>query len=273
MSKNIVTDFQTITRHRNNSEESLLKYADQSRKAERFNDVWINAGNNSFPAHRLVLGCFSRFFERLFESPMKEQYEGVVTLKDLNDEAVKVLIDYMYTGNITLNQENVLNILAAADYLQINDVCQYCFDFFKSVISVENWFTIFASLRLYENDSVLAQLYQVCSANFNIISLSQDFMNFAINNLSSIIQSIDRSIVNEMSIYKTIINWIRHDEANRKNELPSVFMLLDFDKLPLDFLEEVVVSDPLIRENVGCLNIVMSAITLQFKEMRLRERE
>ena len=268
-----VPDCQTVSRHRNNSEESLLKYADQSRKAERFNDVWIKAGNNSFPAHRLVLGCFSQFFERLFESPMKEQYdEEVVTLKDLNDEAVKVLIDYMYTGNITLNQENVLNILAAADFLQINDVCQFCFDYLKSIISVENWFTIFASLRLSENDSVLAQLYQVCSANFNIIALSQDFMNLVIEDLISITQNLDRFIVNRTTIYESIINWIRHDDANRKMELPKLFVLLDFDQFPINFLRNVVASDSLVQENVDCLNTVMTAITEQFKEMRLRGR-
>ena len=271
MSKSVVADCQTIIRHRNNSEESLLKYADQSRKAERFNDVWIKARCNSFPAHRLVLGCFSKFFERLFESPMKEQYEGVVTLKDLNDEAVKVLIDYMYTGNITLNQENVLIILAAADYLQINDVCQFCFDYLKSIISVENWFTIFALPHLYKNDSVLAQLYQVCSDNFSAIAESQDFMGLVIQDLISITQNLDRSIVNETSIYETIISWIRHDEANRKNELPNLLFLFNFDKLPSDFLEDVV-SDPLIRGNLECLYSVTSAISKQFKEMRLRER-
>ena len=265
-------DCQTVTRYKNNNEGNLLKYADQSRKAERFNDVWIKTGSNSFPAHRLILGCFSQFFERLFESPMKEQYEGVVTLKELDDEAVKVLIDYMYTGNITLNQENVINILAAADFLQINDVCQFCFDYLKSIISVENWFTIFALPDMYKSNSVLAQLYQVCSDNFSAIAKSQDFMRLIIQDLISITQNLDRSIVNETSIYETIINWIRHDEANRKNELPSVFMLLDFDKLPSDFLEDIVASNPLIRENVECLNTVTSAISKQFKEMRLRER-
>ena len=75
----------SVTRH--SSHENLQVYAERSRKADTFCDVLIEAGNLRFPAHRLVLFCYSPFFERLFESPMREQKQGIVKLNEV-DEAL-----------------------------------------------------------------------------------------------------------------------------------------------------------------------------------------
>ena len=262
---------QSVTRNRN--EGHLQEYAEQSRKAERFNDVCIMAGNNSFPAHRLVLACYSKFFERLFQTPMKEQYKGIVNLDELDGEAVRLLLEYMYVGSITISQNNVFNLLVTANFLQIDEVCQYCFDFLKIIISIKNWFTILSTLHLYENNSVLKQLYQSISENFNNIAKSEHFKELEIQDLTSIVLNLNRKILKETSIYDAITSWIRHDELNRKNKAGYLLTLIDLHQLPSDFLEDVVATDPLVKENVDCLNAVTSAITKQFKEMRLREKE
>ena len=261
---------QSVTRHRN--EGNLQEYAEQSRKAERFNDVCIKVGNTSFPAHRLVLACYSPFFERLFQTPMKEQYEGTVNLDELDGEAVKLLIEYMYVGSMTINQDNVFNLLATANFLQMDEACQFCFDFLKGVISIENWYKILSTLSLYENDSVLKQLYQFIWENFDNITKCDHFKALTIQKLTPIVQNLSRNVVKETSIYDAIIGWIRHDESNRKNAICELLLLVDLHKLPSDFLEDVVATDPVVNDNNECLKTVMSAITKQFKEMRLRER-
>ena len=265
-----VVPMQSITRHRN--EGYLQEYAEQSRKAEQFNDVYIKAGNNSFPAHRLVLACYSRFFERLFQTPMKEQYEGTVNLDELDGEAVRLLIEYMYVGSITINQDNVFNLLATANFLQMDEVCQFCFDFLEVIISVENWLTILSTLRLFEKDSVLKRLHQFFSENFDNIATSENFKELKFQDLTSIVQNLNQKFVKETSIYDAIKSWIHHDKRNRKTKLCDLLLLIDLQKLPSDFLEDVVATDPLVKNDNECLKTVMSAITKQFKEMRLRKR-
>ena len=262
---------QSVTRHRN--EGNLQKYAEQSRKAERFNDVYIKVGNTSFPTHRLVLACYSQFFERLFQTPMKEQYEGTVNLNELDGEAVRLLIEYMYVGSITINQDNVFNLLATANFLQMDEACQFCFDFLEVIISIENWSTILSTLGLYENDSVLKQLYQFIWANFDNITKCEHFKALTIQELTRIVQNLDRNVLKETSIYDALIGWIRHDESKRKNATRELLLLVDLHKLPCNFLEDVVATDPVVNDNNDCLKTVMSAITKQFKEMRLREQK
>ena len=260
---------QSVTRHRN--EGYLQEYTKQSRNAQRFIDVYIKVGNNTFSAHRLVLACFSQFFERLFQTPMKEQCEGTVNLKKLDGEAVRLVIEYMYVGIITINHENVFNLLETANFLQVDEVCQYCFDFLKIIISIENWSTILSTLHLYKNNSVSKQLHEFISANFIKIANSEKFKELKIQYLISIVQNLNQKVVKETSIYTAISSWIRYNEPNRKIEFGSLFLLINLHKLPSDFLEDVVATDPLVKENFKFFEAVTSAITKQFKEMRLRE--
>ena len=273
MSLNVVSNApQNVTRYRSQSRDNLQKYAFASWNANRFNDVCVKSGDVSFAAHRLVLGCYSPFFERLFDSPMKEQYEGTVTLNELDGEAVRLLIDYMYIGSVTVNHENAFSLLAAANYLQMNEVCQFCFDFLDKAISLESWSAIHSTLQLYENNSLLSRLYQFISENLIVIAQSDDFKNLKVKDLISVIQNLNRALVKEQVIYDTIINWIYHDEGNRRSKFASLLMLIDLQSLPFDFLEDVVATEPLVKANNESLNAVLNAISKQFKVMRLIEK-
>jgi len=43
-----------------------------------FNDVTVEERGESIPANRMVLACYSKFFESMFLSPIKERYQNTV---------------------------------------------------------------------------------------------------------------------------------------------------------------------------------------------------
>jgi len=69
--------------------------------------------------------CFSCVFEKMFKVKMKERYEETVEMKEVDEKSMKILLDCMYTGHIDINYGNVVDILAAANYLQLKDVKQF----------------------------------------------------------------------------------------------------------------------------------------------------
>ena len=58
----------------------LLEYANTKRNTENFNDVTIQAGAESISANRMVLACYSKFFESMFLSQLKEKYQNTVEI-------------------------------------------------------------------------------------------------------------------------------------------------------------------------------------------------
>ena len=245
----------------------LLTYANQARIDGHFNDVVIKAGNEKFPANKLVLSCFSSFFEKMFLADMKERYQDTIEIKDFDGKAITHLLKYIYTEDITIDSENVMKLLSAANYLQIQEVVDSCFDFLKDSISIETWSTIFSALQLYQNNQLLSKIYKFVGKNLKQIIQTDDFKELKSTEIISIISNLDRNNA-ESHIYKGVMSWIQHDEGNRKSELHKMFELIKLENLPIEFLEDVVICDPLVSSNVDCLKATTILISQQFKQMR-----
>ena len=105
--------------------EILLSKCAQFREQGEFIDVRLKVGEDEFAAHRIVLAANSDYFHAMFTRGMKESNQEVIELKDENISvaAMKIVIDSMYSGKINVNDENVFEVLTAADHLQLQVLC------------------------------------------------------------------------------------------------------------------------------------------------------
>ena len=262
----------TADYNRKNEDFRLLKYANENRLLGFFNDVIIKVQNKTFPANRMVLSCYSKFFEKIFQVEMKKKYENSVTIHNtgISTKSMQTIIDFIYTGKIFINNGNVMDLLSAADYLFVDDVKQYCFEFLTSVLNTENCFEILSKAQSYNNYSLECNAYAYINDNFANLMEPNTLNYLSAKNVISCLKNIDRKKISELLVYQTIINWTKHDESSRKNDFVDLFQLLRLDELPHDFFMTIVVQEKLIKENLVCLSSVMEAMVLFQNNERLR---
>ena len=123
-------DLPPVTRERKEDNTKLLNYANQKRTEKKFNDVTIDVGNQTIAANRMILSCYSKYFETMFLSNFKERYEDPITMKESDGNSIKALIEYMYSRRIEISSENVMLLLESANYLQMDEVKKFCFGLF-----------------------------------------------------------------------------------------------------------------------------------------------
>ena len=75
----------------------------------------------------MVFACCSTYFETMFKSKIKERCEQTIPITGVNGNIADTLIHYMYNGQITIDNGSVMDILAGADYFQLDDVKQFYF--------------------------------------------------------------------------------------------------------------------------------------------------
>ena len=178
----------------------------------------------------------------------------------------------MYTKAITVRRENASDLLTSAHYLQMNEVCEFYFSYLKTNIPLENWIAILSTQC--ENESLLEQVHQFVSENFFDVFQSTQFKEIPTKDLISVFEHLNRAFVKESTIvYEAVISWIRRDHANRNCDFPRLLSLIHLHQVPCEFLEDVVATDPLVKENYECLNAVMSILKEQLKNMRLKEKK
>ena len=242
----------SATRHRVVT-PNLLQYANESRIEGHFNDVTINVGNQSIAANRMVLSCHSVFFEKMFKCNMKEKYDHNVEIEKMDGNSLKNLINYIYAGNIDISEDNVMELLEAADYLQMEEAKRFCFEFLKSKFDItkDNWLDMLKIAILYRGEENKKQLYHYITIHFDDIIQTDDFKTLSCDELNDCIANIDRNNVKEVLVYQGIMVWIKHNLDARKAKLLDKLQLLSVDKLPYEFLSEIL-NDDLIENNFDC---------------------
>ena len=71
----------------------------------------------------MVLSCYCSFFDQIFASETNNQVNNsFVDIPDVDGKFLELLVQYIYTGQICLDSDNVLNILAAAHYGQMGQI-------------------------------------------------------------------------------------------------------------------------------------------------------
>ena len=85
-------------------------------------DVTLSCGEHNFPAHKLVLSVCSPYFRHLFlRNPCKHP---IVVLKDVHFKYMKLLLMYMYRGEVSCPQEDLHGLLKTARGLQIRGLVE-----------------------------------------------------------------------------------------------------------------------------------------------------
>ena len=176
MSLNL-TSLQTVTRQRK-PKSCLLQYANNNRNQGRFNDVTIQSNNARIPANRMVLSCYCSYFDQILESETNHQVNGsVVDIPNVDGKLLELLIQYIYTGQIYIDSDNVFDILSAADHLELDEVKGFCFEFLENCITPDNCIIILITAKQYKNFTLRDKVYKHISDNYKIITKTPAFLN------------------------------------------------------------------------------------------------
>ena len=163
----------------------------------------------------------------------------------------------MYSGEVTIKNENVMDLLAVSDYLQVVEVKQFCFEFLESILSSDNWYAIRSAADLYQNKHLQNQVDEYMSKNFDAIVQTDALKWLDKGDLCACMKKLERSHIKEESIFNGLVNWCKVDDPSRKNDFPELFeQLIDLYAIPVEIIEEIVLKEDLVTENKQCLNVL-----------------
>lgn len=118
-------------------QSNLLKQLNQQRRQELFCDCSVLVEGQLFRAHRNVLFASSGYFRMLLSQGPEGLSDAVnATFDVFSPETFTVILDFIYSGQLDLSSHNVIEVMSAASYLQMNNVITYCKNFIKSSLDI-----------------------------------------------------------------------------------------------------------------------------------------
>nr|XP_015193270.1 PREDICTED: zinc finger and BTB domain-containing protein 44 isoform X2 [Lepisosteus oculatus] len=124
----------TFTHSSPTHSQEMLEKLNTLRNEGHFCDVTIRVQDKLFMAHKVVLACCSEFFRSKLVGKPDEEDKFVLDLHHVTVSGFTPLLEYAYTSTLSINTENIIDVLAAASYMQMFTVASTCSEFMKSSI-------------------------------------------------------------------------------------------------------------------------------------------
>ncbi|KAK2904415.1 kelch-like protein 3 isoform X1 [Channa argus] len=223
-------------------------------------DVQLIAGSVEVPAHRVILASCSPYFCAMFTGDMSESKAQVVEIREVDGETLRKLVDYIYTAEIEVTEDNVQVLLPAASLLQLMDVRQVCCEFLQSQLHPTNCLGIRAFADLHTCTQLLSQAHTYAEQHFCEVVQAEEFLGLSLQQVCNLISSDKLTVSSEEKVFEAMIAWIKHDKPARLEYMPK---LMEHVRLPLlskDYLVQIVEEEALIKNNGTCKDFLIEAM-------------
>ena len=131
---------------------------------------------HSFLLLFLFIFFFFHFCNRaMFTGELAESRQTEVTIRDIDEVAMELLIDFCYTSHIIVEESNVQTLLPAACLLQLAEIQDICCEFLKRQLDPSNCLGIRAFADTHSCRELLRIADKFTQHNFQEVDLISYF--------------------------------------------------------------------------------------------------
>ncbi|XP_060833662.1 ring canal kelch homolog isoform X1 [Rhopalosiphum padi] len=230
------------------------------RRDEVFCDIKLETDDSTIVfGHKVVLASASPYFHAMFTS-FEESNKDHVIIRELDSTALKLLVDFIYTAQIMVSEENVQVLLPAANLLQLHDVQDACCDFLQSQLHPTNCLGIKAFADLHGCMELLSSSESYIQQHFSEVVEGDEFLSLSSEQVVKLISSDELTVPSEEKVFECVICWVNYEASCRKDILPK---LMEHVRLPLaskEYLLKRVEEEPLLKNSLECKDYIIEAL-------------
>ncbi|KAL9952177.1 hypothetical protein ACROYT_G039392 [Oculina patagonica] len=227
--------------------------------------VLVVEDGKEFKAHRRILSEASPFFEKLLNSDMKESKEGLVRLEMFSDSVTAAILEFIYTGDVKiLDEDNARDVIVMADYLFLEKLKTLAGRVLVQKLNISNCISTYYFSETYQCEELLSKTKNFILANFTAVYAAnrEDVLNMSNKEVEMWISSDEINVDAEEDVFKTILAWIDHERSAREKYFAELFRQVRLVYVSQDFLIGDVVTNDLVKDSEGCLDLVKGAMNL-----------
>jgi hypothetical protein len=159
--------------------------------------------------HKCVLFHSSDFFKAMFTANFTESTQKVVTVEVAEGSSVVatvLVLRYLYTSEIIIGADNVMEVLAAADKLQLPKLRNACVKFLEKSVNVANACTILTASKQLDLVSLLEACTKCILQNGKAVLESEGFKRLTKEAVISIISN-HKLHATEEEVFEAVMSW------------------------------------------------------------------
>uniref|UniRef100_A0A4X1VLE7 BTB domain-containing protein n=1 Tax=Sus scrofa TaxID=9823 RepID=A0A4X1VLE7_PIG len=186
-----------------------------------------------------------------------------LVLQGCSSIGLRLVLEYLYTANVTLSLDTVEEVLSVSKILHIPQVTKLCVQFLNDQISVQNYKQVckIAALHGLEETKKLANKYLV-----------EDVLLLNFEEMRALLDSLPPPVESELALFQMSVLWLEHDRETRMQYAPDLMKRLRFALIPAELVERVQSVD-FMRTDPVCQKLLLDAMNYHLMPFRQHCRQ
>ncbi|ELU17164.1 hypothetical protein CAPTEDRAFT_228408 [Capitella teleta] len=246
-----------LSLHLSEQGDSVLRCLNQQRTHGRFCDVTLLVSGHSFAAHRNVLAACSPFFNSIFRERKSENES--VTLQCKDHLLFESLLEFLYTGQITVDQNSVQALTEQACELGLERLVAQCVACLESTLHAANCYQLRDFAIKCHLENFLKTIEAFLITNIPSIIHQNEILEFPLCKLENLLVTRSAPLTEEDKLV-LICRWTKYLLKDREKDFVKCLSHLNWGNLGFSQLNALIHQDELFVQSEWCLFSVLQAL-------------
>lgn len=128
-----------------------------------------------------------------------------------------LIIRYAYSQSVPVTEDNVVEVLAAADQFLVPGIVQACCFYLEDQLCLKNCIGIWRLVEFYHCPDLRHKVFLYILHHFQEIAcVSQELLELSVQQLTTIIENDQLNVRQENTVFEAILRWINHSPDQRR---------------------------------------------------------
>ena len=237
-----------------------------------FFDYVIKGTNESFHVHSLVLALVSPMFRAMLRTKMCESAKKEAKFPSIPDNIIAKIIDYACNGTCSFSRVHLMDLVKAADYLQMSKLLRMCEEKIPTVLRPTNcfeWQQLVDKLRLA---TIMPKVQKMMQTSYNKILMTTDFKQLDKPRLLQYLIDLHEQGTCCDDLLNGALILVKHDADNRMAYMEDLLTVVHISKCSDSFLSKTMDDyAELLNKQQRAHNLMMSEVLRRMKPKSLGE--
>ncbi|KAA0715944.1 Kelch repeat and BTB domain-containing protein 7 [Triplophysa tibetana] len=180
-----------------------------------------------FQCNRNILAAASPYFRSMFTGGLYESTQKKITIYDVDADSMAVIIDYCYTGKVTITERTVQRLYAAANMLQLEYIRHVCANFMTRRLDLSNCVGILKFADTFDNLELKNKAQWFIAKNFIHFSANvRDFCELDLKQMKDILSLDSLDVDCERKVCSFAIQWIENNQHSDAEDALQILRCL-----------------------------------------------
>ncbi|KAK3791873.1 hypothetical protein RRG08_026776 [Elysia crispata] len=231
--------------------DSVVRHFQKLRAENELCDFKVVAQGRVFEVHRALLAATSDFFRVMFKGRMAESNQDTVDLKGVSADGLQQIIEFIYSGEMTLSGENLTEVIHTASHLQVSSAIDVCSSYIKSLLTFESYKDLLSIADTYSLDSVLQHWDNMIQERFMEFCGTQAFLQMDGQKLTHHIGQDTLRLPSEYQLFLNLDKWFRFQPSRITQDSAAILGKVRFALMTEQELTEVRETSVIKKCSVG----------------------